>query len=219
MLEPLEEKPAVKITLDLRATAARHGILAETLSRLAYEGIIPQPDLKTALCQIQIIDEIVDRICREGLPPDRRLPYSHTVPRELVVGRPRLHHGWRHAGKSKRIKHPLNSPSYVREWFALERALAAEHASTQQAGEAAERGKLGRRPAEKIESRLAEPPPTLPHTDPPVSLFTEEEVANIFRVTVRTFREATRGFSLYVRVGRVRLYTAEDIIRLTQVLR
>jgi hypothetical protein len=49
---------------------------------------------------------------------------------------------------------------------------------------------------------------------PPVELFTEHEVAQIFRTTLRTFRDQTRAYPFHVRIGRRRLYRIREPDRL-----
>lgn len=118
----------IRPILSAEEAAARYGLPPETITALWREGIFPTPDQ----WRPDLLDEIVERICREGIPNNSRLPYSHPVPRRLTDGRRRLHPGWRHDRQNKRIKHPLNSAPYVREWFKLERDLASRRLSLAQ---------------------------------------------------------------------------------------
>jgi hypothetical protein len=126
------EAPA-PVTLTIEDIAERFAILPETAVALSRKLIFPPPDAGEGRWHATTIDNIIERIHREGLPAGSPLlPYTHAVQRLLTIGIKRQHPGWRHGKQSKRIKHPPRSPEFVRAWFKHERDLAAQQQPTGQ---------------------------------------------------------------------------------------
>jgi hypothetical protein len=58
----------------LEEAAARYRILPQTISKLAYEQIFPNPDAGVDSWRASTLDLIVETILRDGLPPNLSLP-------------------------------------------------------------------------------------------------------------------------------------------------
>jgi hypothetical protein len=133
MPSDLHDIRAVKRTAVSDQAAAHVRILPETFSALVRANIFPQPD--EGQWHPHLLDRVVEALIGDGLPNYRRLPYSHRVRRRIEGEPARLHEGWRHGHKSKLINEPFHSPAYIRQWFELERAYAAEWVAQSQAAD------------------------------------------------------------------------------------
>lgn len=233
--------PASKI-FDLAAAAHHLRLRPETFSALVRKGFLP-PDVGDAYWTAESLDKTVEKLLRDGVPAGQRLPYSH-LPKSKIEGGPRRpHEGWRHRRESKLINQPFHSPSYVRQWFELERAYAAAHSDSVEQHENQSQGAALRRPAKRSRRRktatVLEAGPTCGRPAPPQKpspplapdagpagiiplpgprIYTFEEVATYFRVSRRTMQEFIRSFPFYRTLGRRKLFTETDIVRLYEAL-
>lgn len=123
----LPEAPAETRTRLASVQASAHlRILPETFSAVVRGGIFPPADAGQDHWHRATLDNALEKLLRDGLPPSYRLPYTHEPPRRLVDETVRRHTGWRHGKKSKLIGEPITSPAFVQAWLACERAYAQE---------------------------------------------------------------------------------------------
>lgn len=219
--------------LSCQEAAAHLRILPDTFLRLVEKLLLPQPD-EHGCWPVRAVDEAIDRLCRDGLPRDQRLPYSHPVARKLEVGPPRLHYGWRHGKANKTIYHPEHSAAFVREWLALERAYAATQVTLPVSPAQSRKSRPPSATAYERPHQSSAPPAEPRATSPPLApavrteigpltttnpqfksarsneLLTEAEVVERYRNTIsagtlKNWRSAKRG-PAFVKLGRRPLY-------------
>jgi hypothetical protein len=124
-------QPASAGVLTAEAIAGAYAILPETVEQLRRKHILPSPDAGPNEWHAATVEQIIESLHQVGLPPNKLLPYTHTVVRKREVGPSRQHVGWRHRGQRKTIRHPPQSIQFVRKWFQFERGLAAQQAGNQ----------------------------------------------------------------------------------------
>ena len=236
-----------KELLDARAAARHLGILPEVFNAWVPAGLLSGPSIDGQFWTAVELDRAIEQLERSGFRyvPNKKsteyvpLPNVHRTFRILTDGTKSWHH------KRRDIRGPIygepNSPRFMKGLIHKERQFATSHPDpaeqshnqyppvAQQSTETSSPApKLvtqtapvsGAQPAspptaEEVLQKLALPSPSLA----PVHFFTEREVAAMFRVTLRTFREQTHGKGFHLQLGRRRLYAADDIQRLAEVLR
>jgi hypothetical protein len=219
--------PELGITSDLLTdmqAAAYCGFVLQTFAVWVRRGLLPRPAERPSGWTSQLLNEALDRLRQLGVQhdnPKRRYAHFIKIYNCQRVWRDRQdgggwHFYFRPTGET--LPGPWGSAEFMSALIECERRYASQQPGLSAVEPRIEPGPV-QGPVQPIAKEILEKlqvpcPPVLP-----VEFFTETEVARIFRTTLRTFREQTRGKGFHLQLGRRRLYTADDIVRLSEVLR
>ena len=209
-----------------RAKAAAHiGFVPKTFERWVAAGLLPDAEPGGTNWNALDLSIALGRLIEFGYPRDKRggkrdyipLPNVQRPSKTLSEGRRQYYFRHRKTGRS--LPREWGSPEFMNALIECERSFAVQQHALASSDQKTGHIKSEAQPqaAPSPDGQVLPPEPSPPMA--PLKFFTEKEVAMLFRASVRTFREKTRPYRFPIQLGRSRLYTAEDIVRLSEVLR